>query len=113
VLRAPVLAAGAALALSGTAGAATPSQQLAARLKTSMQSYYVQANPNFELGAVSCKIAPSGRSARCNAHFTVSGAHAAGDFVLGVTINRKTGQIHTKTLSAVCKDTRSGKTLHC
>ena len=59
---------------------------------------------------MTCKIAASGKTARCNAHFTVTGAHAGGDFVLGVTINKTTGQIHTKTLSAVCKDTQTGKT---
>ena len=50
---------------------------------------------------MTCKIAASGKTARCNAHFTVTGAHAGGDFVLGVTIDKTTGQIHTKTLSAV------------
>ena len=113
VLRASLLTVAAALALSGTAGAATPAQSLAVRLKTSMQNYYVQANPKFKMGTVTCKIAASGKTARCNAHFTVTGAHAGGDFVLGVTINKTTGQIHTKTLSAVCKDTQTGKALKC
>ena len=113
MLRASILTVAAALALSGTAGAATPAQSLAVRLKTSMQNYYVQANPKFKMGTVTCKIAASGKTARCNAHFTVTGAHAGGDFVLGVTINKTTGQIHTKTLSAVCKDTQTGKTLKC
>jgi hypothetical protein len=97
----------------GTAGAATPAQQLAARLKASMQRYYVRASPKLELGAVTCKIAASGKSARCVAHFAVTGAHAVGDFVLGVTIDRKTGRIHTKTLSAACRDTKTGKILRC
>jgi hypothetical protein len=113
VLRGSILSVAAALALSATATAATPAQSLAARLKTSLQNYYVQANPAFEMGVVTCKIAAGGKTARCNAHFTVTGAHAGGDFVLSVTINRTSGEIHTKTLSAVCKDTKTGKTLHC
>ena len=78
-----------------------------------MQSYYVQANPEFKMGDGDLQDRGGRQDCRCNAHFTVTGAHAGGDFVLGVTINKTTGQIHTKTLSAVCKDTQTGKTLKC
>ena len=113
VLRASVLIAAAALALSGMAAAATPAQSLAARLKTSMQNYYVQANPKFKMGAVTCKIATTRKTARCNAHFTIPPKHGEGDFVLGITINTASGEIHTKTISAVCRNTQTQQKISC
>lgn len=109
---AAVLAAAAALG-TPVAAAQTPARALAAQLKTSMQAYYVKSNPGFKMGTVRCAIAKRGKTARCNAHFTIARKHAEGDFVIGVTFNAAKQTMQTKTISAVCRDSKTGARLPC
>ncbi len=95
------------------AAAQTPARSLATQLKTSMQAYYVKSNPGFEMGAVRCAIAKSGRTARCNAHFTIAAKQAEGDFVVGVTFDAGKRTMRTKTLSAVCRNSKTRAKLPC
>ena len=47
----------AALVVTATAGAATPSQMLAAQMKGNMQAYYDKAYPGLKITTVTCTIA--------------------------------------------------------
>jgi hypothetical protein len=113
VLRALAAAVVAAVALTAAAGAATPNAMLAARLKANMQAFYTKAAPGLKITTVSCRIAANRASARCAAHFTVTAKQAIGVFQVAVAINTATGGVQTKTLSATCKDAKTGAKLTC
>lgn len=113
MLRAAVLVVALALAASSTAAAASPSALFAKRLKTSMQSYYDKAIPGLKITTVTCSIPAAGSTGRCRAHFTITAKRAKGVFVIGLTINRSTGNVRTKTLSATCLDSKTGAKLKC
>jgi hypothetical protein len=107
------LTAAAALAAGPPAGAATPAARLAKSLKTSMQAYYHKGTPGLKITTVTCKIAASGATARCHAHFTVKSERAVGVFQVAATIDRSTGGVRTRTLSVTCKDSKTGAKLTC
>ena len=92
--------------------ALTPAQGLARQLKASMASYYKKSDPGLKFTTVTCRISSDRTTARCNAHFTVVSKHATGVFVVAVT-GGAGGTVSTKTLSASCKDTRTGKKIAC
>jgi hypothetical protein len=77
-----------------------------------MASYYRKSDPGLRFTTVTCKISSDRTTARCNAHFTVVSKHATGVFVVAVT-GGAGGTVSTKTLSASCKDTRTGKKIAC
>jgi hypothetical protein len=99
-------------AAAAAALAVTPAQGLARQLKASMASYYRKSDPGLNVTTVTCKISSDRTTARCNAHFTVVSKHATGVFVVAVT-GGAGGNVSTKTLSASCKDTRTGKRIAC
>ena len=103
----------AALALAGTAGAATPSQMLAARMKTNMQSYYNKAYPGLKIRAVTCTIARAGTSAACKARFSWVNRRAVGVFTIAAKINPSTGTVLPRTTGATCADSKTGAKLVC
>jgi hypothetical protein len=113
VLKAAALAAALACAPCATAGAATPSVLLAKKLRSSMQTYYTKTQPGLKIIGVACKIAASGTSATCQAHFTVAAKRALGVFALSVQINTSTGSITTRTVGATCRDSKTGAKLSC
>ena len=111
--RAGALACACALAACAAASGATPSVMLAQTLKHSMQAFYDKAEPGLELTRVSCELASNERSGHCVAHYTVVKRHLLGVFQLAETIDTSTGDVHTKTLSAKCTSSRTGKTVSC
>ena len=113
MLRTVAVAATAALLACASAVAATPAQMLAAKLKADMQGYYTKTQPGLKMTTVTCTIAKTGKTARCQAHFAVPKARAVGLFVLAVKIDTSTGGVTTKTLSATCKDAKTGAKLSC
>jgi hypothetical protein len=113
VLRAAALVATASLLACASASAATPAQMLAAKLKADMQSYYTKTQPGLKLTRVTCTIAKPGTSARCQARFAVPKQRAVGLFVLAIKIDTATGGVTTKTVSATCKDAKTGAKLSC
>lgn len=108
-----VAAAVGALALVATAGAATPSQMLAARMKTNMQAYYAKAYPGLKVTTVACTIAKAGTSANCKAHFSWVKQRALGTFTIVAKIDPSTGTVVPRTTAATCKDSKTGATLSC
>jgi hypothetical protein len=86
---------------------------LARSLGNSMQAFYDRAEPGLEIVSVSCALATDKRSAHCVAHYTVVKRHLLGVFLLAETIDPSTGEIHTKTVSAMCTSSLSGKTVSC
>jgi hypothetical protein len=112
VLRAAAVAA-AALVLAGTAGAASPSQRLAAQMKANMQAYYNKAYPGLKIATTTCKIAPAGTSANCKAHFTWVKQRAVGVFTIVAKIDPSSGGVVPRTTGATCKDSKTGAKLVC
>ncbi len=108
-IRAGALACAGALAACAAASGATPSVMLAQSLKRSMQAFYDKAEPGLELTRVSCVLASNGRSGHCVAHYTLASRHLLGVFQLAETIDPASGEVHTKTLSAKCTSSRTGK----
>jgi hypothetical protein len=115
VLRARVVALACGLALAGSTGAvaASPALMLAKSLKASMQASYDKSYPGLELTTVSCVIAADGRSAHCQAHFTISAQRLDGLFQVSALIDRTTGGVHTRTLSVACTDAKTGTHAAC
>lgn len=115
--RAAAVATGAALALCATASAGqlaqTPDGALAASLKASMKAFYAKSVPDLALTTVRCVIAAGGTTAHCQAHFTIKPASELGVFRVSATIDRSTGGVRTKTLSAACTSTKTGKPVTC
>ncbi len=108
-----VAIAAATLAVGAPAGAATPATMLAKTLKGSMQKYYGKTVPGLRITSVTCKIAAARTSALCRAHFTVESERAVGVFKVSALIDRSTGGVRTKTLSAACYDSKTGAKLTC
>jgi len=86
---------------------------LARSLGNSMQAFYDKAEPGLRIVEVSCALASNKRSAHCVAHYTVVNRHLLGVFLLAETIDPTTGVIHTKTVSATCTSSVTGKAVHC
>ena len=103
----------AALALAGTAGAATPSQMLAVRMKANMQSCYNKAYPGLKITTVTCTIARARTSAACKARFTWVKQRAVGVFTVAAKINPSTGSVTPRTTGATCNDSKTGAKLVC
>jgi hypothetical protein len=103
----------AALTFSAVAGAATPSQMLAAQMKANMQAYYNKAYPGLKITTVSCTIAKSRTTANCKAHFTWVKQRAIGVFTVVDRINTATGTVVPKTSGATCTDSKTGAKLVC
>jgi hypothetical protein len=103
----------AALALSAVAGAATPSQMLAAQMKANMQAYYNKAYPGLKVTTVTCAIAKARTRANCKAHFTWAKRRALGVFTIMARIDTATGTVVPKTTGATCRDSKTGAKLVC
>ena len=113
MLRAAALAAAAALATAGLALAATPARQFARELKASMQSYYTRTQPGLRITGVTCAIPAAGTTGTCHAAFTRASEQAVGVFVIGLAIDRSTGDVKTRTLSVSCRDAKTGARVAC
>jgi hypothetical protein len=112
VLRALTVALAIALAASAAASATSPAAGLAKQLGSSMQSYYKSHVPGLKITTVSCKIASTGSSAACKAHFTIVKAREIGVFGVNVT-ETAAGSAQTKTVSIACRDSKTGKSVKC
>ena len=103
----------AALALAGSAGAATPSQLLGARMRSNMQSYYDKAYPGLKITTVRCTIVRAGTKAVCKARFSWVRRRAVGVFSIAAKIDPATGTVVPRTTGATCKDSKTGARLVC
>jgi hypothetical protein len=99
-----------ALAASASATAATPSAMLAKTLKTSMQATYDQHKSGFVFTTVTCKIASTGRTARCQAHFTDKAARLLGVIQVSIEI-ASSGGVQYQPTSITCTDSKTGAKL--
>jgi hypothetical protein len=106
-------AAAVALAAGGPARAATPAQQFARQLKASLEAYYARTQPGLVITSVSCSIPAGGTTGTCRARFTRAARQAEGVFVIGLRIDRATGEVATRTRSVSCRDARTGARLAC
>jgi hypothetical protein len=107
------LVAAAALALSSSAAAATPSVALANSLKPSLQATYDKHKSGFKFTVVSCKVAASGTTATCQAHFSATAERALGVLKVDVKIDRSTGGVSYQAVSIACTDSKSGAKITC
>ncbi|HWE82003.1 MAG TPA: hypothetical protein VG265_10155 [Gaiellaceae bacterium] len=112
MLRALAVAIAIAVVASAGASAASPAAGLAKQLGSSMQAFYKTRVPGLKITTVSCKIASSGSSAACKAHFTIVKAQEIGVFGVNVT-EKSTGAAQTKTVSVACHDSKTGKPVKC
>ncbi|HUY72435.1 MAG TPA: hypothetical protein VMV08_09340 [Gaiellaceae bacterium] len=113
MLRALAASAAVALAASATAGAITPSAALARSLKPSIQATYTKHKTGFLFTTVSCKIAASGATATCQAHFTAKAERALGVLRVAAKINRSTGAVSYQAVSLACTDSKTGAKITC
>jgi hypothetical protein len=113
VLSARSLAASAVivLAASTTASAASPAVALAASLKRSMQASYTEHKTGFVFTAVVCKLAATGTTATCQAHFTATSIRAIGVIQVNAKIDRSTGGVSYQPVSIKCTDSKTHKPL--
>jgi hypothetical protein len=89
----------------------TPAAGVARQLKGQMQTYYTKAYPGLKITTVTCKIARSGASATCKAHFAYVRQRTIGVFTIAVVGSG--GSAQTKTVAVSCTDTKTGKKLAC
>jgi hypothetical protein len=113
VLRAAALVAALAFAMCATAAAATPSAMLAKSLKPKIQATYKAHKSGFTFTTVTCKIAASGATAVCQAHFTDKAARALGVLGVDAKINRSTGGVTWQAVSIKCTDAKTGAKFKC
>ncbi len=115
MLRGPAvgLLVAAALVLPASAGAVTPSVALARSLKPSLQATYDKHKAGFKFTVVSCKIAASGTTAACEAHFSATAERALGVLKVEVKIDRSTGGVSYQAVSIACTDSKSGAKFKC
>jgi hypothetical protein len=111
VLRALAAAAAMLLALSPAAAAITPSAALARSLKPSLQATYDRHKLGFRFTTVSCRIAASGTTATCEAHFSAAPERALGVLTVDVKINRSTGAVGYQAVALRCTDSKTGAKL--
>jgi hypothetical protein len=105
----------AAVALAGTAGAARPadSSVLATNLKKSMQASYKKSVPGLVFTRVTCALPARATAGRCKAAFTIRPRRLKGVFTVSATVNRSSGGVRWRAVSAACTDTRTGKRVSC
>ena len=113
IARCAFLAAAGALAAGAPAGAATPAPAvtLAKVIKKAMQKSYDQHKVAFTFTTVTCKIASTGTTAACQAHFTDKAAQLVGVIQVAVTIKPKTGEVDYQPTSIACNDSKTGAKL--
>lgn len=110
VLAAAALGTAVVVAPAGALGV-NPAAGLASTLKAKMQAHY--AGSGVRITTVTCRIAKSGTSALCQAHFAVVKERAVGIFTVAATIDPATGGVETKTTKTVCSDSKTGAKLRC
>jgi hypothetical protein len=105
----------AALALAGSAQAATPSDsvKLARAVKANMIPFYKKTSPELAFTKVTCVLAPMATTGHCKAHFTIVKERVTGYFDVTATINRSTGGVHLQATKTTCKDTKTGAPVGC
>jgi hypothetical protein len=98
---------------SNRAPAATPAQNahFSRTMKGLIGSVFKQKAPKLLLDNVSCVLAQSGTSGRCQAHFKLPEANANVVYVIKADI--KAGTVHWTTTSHSCSDSQTGKPLNC
>jgi hypothetical protein len=120
--RAPaLLAALAALAgilvLAGSAlaaGRADPAAAMLARsLKAQMQKSYAAKVPGIRFTKVTCTLTKNHEKGSCRARFTLARQRVKGVYKIAITVDTRTGGVHSRATSVSCTDSKTGTKVGC
>jgi hypothetical protein len=104
----------AALALTGSAQAATPDNvKLAQVLKTTLQHTYKSHGSDDVFTKVTCVLPNMATTGHCKAYFTSASLTETGWFAVTASINRSTGGVRWQLTKATCKDSKTGAPVAC